>query len=128
MLRVLIVDDWQDSTTTLHWLLLDWGHEASVAADGATALKMVESFRPDVVILDIALPVMSGYEVAKRVRQLDPHKPLIIAHSGYCTDADVRRSLEVGCNHHLAKPASPEDLQRLLNAYEQWLLGPSAPP
>ncbi len=119
MLRVLVVDDWPDSITTLHWLLRDWGHEARVAADGATALKMADSFRLDVVILDIAMPGMNGYEVAKRLRQLDPHKPLIIAHSGYCTDADVRRSLEAGCNYHLAKPVSPEDLRRLLEAYEQ---------
>lgn len=121
MLRVLVVDDSRDSITTLHWLLQNWGHEAHVAADGRTALEMADSLQPDVVILDLAMPEMDGYEVAKRLRQLDAQKPIIVVHSGYCTEADVRRSLEAGCNRHLPKPVDPDDIRRLLRAYEQWL-------
>ena len=121
MLRVLVVDDWQDSITSFHWLLQEWGHETRVAADGPTALKMAETFQPDVVILDLAMPGMDGYEVAKCLRQRDPQKPLLIAHSGYCSDADVRRSLEAGCSYHFPKPVDPIEVKQLLEAYEQWL-------
>lgn len=121
MLRVLVVDDWTDSITTFHVLLRDWGHEALVAADGPTALKIAGSFRPDVVILDIAMPVMDGYEVAKRLRQGAPCKPLIIAHSGLCREDDVRRSLEAGCHYHFTKPVDPIEIKQLLDAYERWL-------
>jgi CheY-like chemotaxis protein len=121
MLRVLVVDDWQDSITSLHWLLQNWGHEAHVAADGPTALEMADSLQPDVVILDIAMPGMDGYEVAKRLQQRDAHKPFIIIHSGYCSEADVRRSLEAGCSYHFPKPVDPDDIRRLLEAYEKWL-------
>ena len=121
MLRVLAVDDWPDSLTTLRLLLQVWGHEACVADDGPTALRMADSFQPDVVILDIAMPGMDGYAVAKRLRQFDRGKPLIIAYSGFCTAEDVRRSLEVGCNYHFSKPVEPDTIRRLLGAYEQWL-------
>lgn len=121
MLRVLVVDDSRDSISTLHWLLQNWGHEAYVAADGPTALRMANSLQPDVVILDLAMPGMDGYEVAKHLRQLDAHKPIIIVHSGYCTDADVRRSLEAGCKYHLPKPVDPDDMRRLLEDSERGL-------
>ena len=122
MLRTLVVDDWPDPIATLHLLLHSWGYEACVASDGPTALKLANRFQPDVVILDIALPGMDGYEVAKRWRRQHSQKPLIIAHSGYCTDADVRLSLEAGCHYHFAKPVDPDVIKRLLEAYAQWLL------
>lgn len=124
MLRVLAVDDVPDSITTLRLLLQAWGHEACAAADGHMALKTADNLHPDVVILDLAMPRMDGYEVAKRLRQLDAHKPLIIAHSGFCTEADVRRSLEAGCNYHLRKPVEPDVIRRLLEAYGRWLQQP----
>jgi CheY-like chemotaxis protein len=118
MSRVLVVDDCLDTDTTLQWLLREWGHEACVATDGETALKMADIFHPDAVILDIGLPGIDGYDVAKSLRQFDPRKPFIIAHSGYCTEADVRRSLEAGCNHHLPKPIEPDEIKRLLESCE----------
>jgi two-component system CheB/CheR fusion protein len=119
MLRVLVDDDCPDCSVSLQWLLQKWGHDARVATDGPTALKRADRFQPDAVLLDLAMPRMDGYKVAKHLRQQDPQKPLIIAHSGYCTEADVRRSLEVGCNHHLPKPVEPDEIKRLLEAYEQ---------
>ena len=121
MLRVLVVDDTSDIIESLQWLLQGWGHEARVAANGPTALKMVEVFHPDVVILDLAMPGMDGYEVAKRLRQLKLQKLLIIVLSGYCADQDVRRSLEVGCNYHIRKPAQPDEIKRILESCERVL-------
>jgi two-component system CheB/CheR fusion protein len=80
---------------------------------------MAEKFLPDVVLLDIGLGGMDGYEVARRLRQCDPQKPLIIAHSGYCTTEDVKLSLDAGCNLLLAKPVEPDEIKRILTDYEQ---------
>jgi CheY-like chemotaxis protein len=90
MLRILAVDDWPDSTTSLQSILQEWGYEARVATDGATALTIANSFHPDVVILDLAMPGMHGYEVVKRLRQLDlqkasHHYPFGLLHSRRCT-------------------------------------------
>ena len=121
MLRILVVDDCPDNASTIQWLLLAWGHEACVATDGPTALDLADSFQPDVVVLDIGLPGIDGYEVAKRIREPDSEKPFIIAHSGYCTEADVQRSLRTGFLAHLAKPADPEDIRKILVICEKSL-------
>jgi CheY-like chemotaxis protein len=121
MLRVLVVDDSQDTATTLQWLLRVWGYEAHVATDGPTALKVADNFHPDAVILDIALPGMDGYELAKRLRKPNSEKPFIVAHSGYCSDAHVRRSLKAGFAAHLPKPVDPEDIRKILVICEKWL-------
>ena len=127
MLRILVVDDWPDSITSLQLLLQQWGYEARVAADGPTALEMNHRFKPDVMILDIDMPGMDGHEVAQRLRQLDPHKPIIIAYSGYCEKADVRCALDSGCNYHLCKPTDLDEVKHLLEACEQWLLAQPSP-
>jgi CheY-like chemotaxis protein len=121
MLRILVVDDWPDAVMSLQLLLQSWGYEALVAVDGPSALKMADRFHPDVVILDIGMPGMDGYEVAKRLQEPNPETPFIIAHSGYCTDTDVRRSLKAGCIAHLPKPVDPDDIRRLLETCEKWL-------
>ncbi len=121
MLRVLVVDDCQDSATSLQLLLQVWGHEARVAIDGPTAIQMAESFWPDVMILDIDLPGMDGYEVAKRLRKTNSETPFIVIHSGHCTDADMRRSLKAGFIAHLPKPVDPEDIRKVLVICEKWL-------
>jgi CheY-like chemotaxis protein len=120
MLRVLVVDASPDCATTLQWLLQSWGHEAVVATDGPTALELADSFRPDMVILDIALPGMDGYELAKRLRKPNSETPLIVVHSGYSSDADISRSLKAGFLAHLAKPVDPEDIRKILVICEKW--------
>jgi CheY-like chemotaxis protein len=120
MLRVLVVDASPDCATTLQWLLQSWGHEACFATDGPTALDLANSFQPDVVVLDIALPGIDGYEVAKRLRKPNSKKPFLVAHSGFCTDADVQRSLKAGFLAHLAKPTDPEDIRKILVICEKW--------
>src|SRR5579885_2342671 len=101
MLRILVVDDCPDTATSLQWLTQAWGHAARIATDGPTALTMADSFQPDIMLLDINLPRMDGYEVAKRLREVDPQRPIIIAFSGYCTGDDIRRALDAGCNCYL---------------------------
>jgi CheY-like chemotaxis protein len=82
---------------------------------------MVEDFHPDVVVLDLAIPGIDGYEVAERFQQHGPQKPVLIAHSGYCTEADVLRSINAWCCFRGTKPAEPHELRWLLDCCEQLL-------
>jgi CheY-like chemotaxis protein len=118
MLRVLVVEDWADTATSLARLLHCWGYDARIARDGATALKTADSFQPQAVLLDInLLKGMDGYEVARRLRQQEgPGKPTIICISGYATQDHRRRAREAGCDHYLIKPAEPEAIRLLLEA------------
>jgi two-component system CheB/CheR fusion protein len=114
-LGVLIVDDCADTTSSLALLIEAWGHEALVANDGSTALRLASESRPDVVILDIGMPRMSGLEVARRLRQLPGlDGALVVAMSGYASEDDSNRSLQAGCNLHLVKPPDLQHLRRLL--------------
>jgi len=121
MLRVLVVDDCPDSVLSLRLLLQSWGYEARDATDGPAALDVADSFQPDVVVLDIGLPGMDGYQVAKRLRKPNSETPFIVVHSGHCTDADMRRSLKAGFIAHLPKPVDPEDIRKILVICEKWL-------
>jgi signal transduction histidine kinase/DNA-binding response OmpR family regulator len=112
--RVLIVDDNADGADSLALLLSVAGHEVQVCHDGPTALLRAETFRPEVVLLDIGLPGMDGYEVARRLRARAGTNPaLLVALTGYGQDDDLRRSREAGFDHHLVKPADPEMLASL---------------
>src|SRR5262249_48412946 len=98
-LRVLVVDDYPDSLTTLRWLLQAWGYEVAEAPDGPSALSSAASFVPDVVLLDIGLPGMDGYEVARQLRALPGQgKTLLVALTGFGQVADVERCLQAGCD------------------------------
>ena len=105
-LRVLVVDDNLDSAQSLGMLLEATGHDVQVAYDGPTALQATRDYEPHVVLLDIGLPGLDGYEVAKRIReQLTLKNTVLVAMTGYGNVVDVRRSEEAGFNHHLVKPA-----------------------
>jgi PAS domain S-box-containing protein len=113
--RVLVVDDHEDSTESLGLLLRLMGHDVRLAADGPQALAAAESFRPEIVILDIGLPGMDGYEVAARLRESpDLSGARLIALTGYGQEEDRERSREVGFEAHLVKPIEMESLHRLL--------------
>jgi two-component system CheB/CheR fusion protein len=115
--RVLVVDDNRDAATTLALLLRARGHEVQVANDGHAALELAESFRPQVVLLDIGLPGIDGYEVARRLRSSPRTRDiLIVAISGYGQDEDRKRSQQVGFDFHLVKPVDPAVLQSLLTS------------
>jgi CheY-like chemotaxis protein len=92
-----------------------FGHEAKVAHDGPTAIARVRADRPDVVLCDIGLPGMSGYEVARQLRADGGVEPMkLIAVSGYAQPEDVARAADAGFDGHVAKPLDPADLETLL--------------
>lgn len=113
--RVLIVDDNRDSSDSLAELLKIPGHEVHTANDGLEAMTEEARFHPDVILLDIGLPELNGYEVARRIRE--QHKdngPVIIAMTGWGQEEDRRRSREAGFNAHIVKPVDPKVLSKLL--------------
>jgi PAS domain S-box-containing protein len=103
--RVLVVDDNQDMASGLAKLLSLLGHDVQTAYDGKTAVELALKYCPEVVLLDIGLPGMSGYEVARRLREeCSCRDGLIIAITGYGQEEDIRKSKEAGFDHHLVKP------------------------
>jgi CheY-like chemotaxis protein len=112
--RVLVVDDNRDGAESLADVVRMLGHTVDVAYDGAAALEKARANPPDVMLCDIGLPGMSGYEVAKAVRATDERVQLI-AVSGYAQPEDVKRALDAGFDAHVAKPCDPETIDRLLS-------------
>jgi CheY-like chemotaxis protein len=118
-LRVLVVDDNRDAALSLSVLLNTWGHTARIAHDGEQALEMARVFKPQVVLLDVGLPTIHGYEVALRLRKIPAcHACLLIAVTGWGQEADRAQSRGAGINYHLVKPVEPEALHALLATYE----------
>jgi CheY-like chemotaxis protein/anti-sigma regulatory factor (Ser/Thr protein kinase) len=113
--RILVVDDNHSNATSLGVLLHALGQDVEMAYDGPAALELARDRRPDLVLLDIGLPGMDGYEVARRCRQdADLRRIMLVAMTGYGKEEDRRRSQEAGFNAHLVKPVNLEDLQVLL--------------
>jgi PAS domain S-box-containing protein len=113
--RVLVVDDNRDAAESLVMLLRLVGHDASLALDGPTALRAAAAAPPDVVLCDIGMPGMNGYEVARRLRGLTGvGRPLLVAVTGFGAAEDRRRTAEAGFDAHLVKPVEPEALMQLL--------------
>jgi PAS domain S-box-containing protein len=110
--RVLVVDDNVDAAKSIAMILKLSGYDVHCVHDGPSALAAAQSYRPDVVVLDIGLPGMSGYEVAQHLRATPEFKRVpLVAVTGYGQDEDRRRSKEVGFDHHLTKPVDPNALQ-----------------
>ncbi|MBY0527310.1 MAG: CHASE3 domain-containing protein [Gemmataceae bacterium] len=113
--RVLVADDNEDAAASLAMLLKVMGHEPHVVHDGAQAVEAATTFKPDVVLLDIGMPKMNGYEAAQRIRQLPGGKSMtLVALTGWGQDEDRRRSEEAGFDHHMVKPVDPAALENLL--------------
>ncbi len=112
--RILVVDDNRDSAETMQLLLEALGYEASVAYDGLAGLEAIKERMPDVVLLDIGLPGLSGIEVARRVRSEVLQQPTLIAITGYGQESDRETSYDAGFFAHLTKPVALEQLQALL--------------
>lgn len=113
--RVLLVDDNSDSTEPLSLLLQAKGHETRVATDGAEAISVADEFRPQCVLLDLGLPRMDGYEVARRLRKR-PYggEVVLVALTGWA-GRDVRtKAAEAGFDYHLVKPVNWEELERIV--------------
>ncbi len=112
--RVLIVDDNEDAAGLLSDLLEAMGHTTRVAHDGPTALRIVESFVPHLAVLDIGLPIMDGYELARRLRARVGDAAKLVALTGYGQDADRQRAADASFDAHLVKPVTAEHLEHLL--------------
>lgn len=112
--RVLVVDDNRDAADSLVQLVRLFGHQADVAYDGPSALVNARASRPDLVLCDIGLPGMDGYEVARRLRSEMGVR--MVAISGYARAADLQQSAQAGFEEHLAKPPRPEEILRVLRS------------
>lgn len=114
--RVLVVDDNLDAREALRFLLEDEGHDVATAADGPQALEQARSFVPEIVLLDIGLPGMDGYEVARRLRSVpECADAVIVAVSGYGQAEDRARSSTAGFDDHLLKPVAPDLLLKIVS-------------
>jgi CheY-like chemotaxis protein len=115
--RVLIADDNQDAAETLAMLLRIEGHQVHVVHDGRAAVSAFTDFNPEVALLDIGMPELSGYEVARRVRE-SPHgrSVTLIALTGWGQDRDKEQALAAGFNHHFTKPVEPARITELLRS------------
>jgi len=120
-LRILIADDERDTASVLAAILRDEGHEAHMVLRGDEVLEMDRLVRPDVVILDINMPGMSGFAVAREIRaRRGVAAPLLVAISGKWTRKEDQALGEgVGFEHYLLKPCDPRQLIELLNAFQQ---------
>ena len=114
--RVLVVDDNVDSAQSMSLLLGLEGYQVDCAYDGEQALSRAESFRPEVVLLDLGLPRFSGFEVARRLRaEPSGAAMLLVAVSGYGRERDRQAAREAGFDLHLTKPADPDEVLRVLS-------------
>jgi DNA-binding response OmpR family regulator len=111
--NVLIVDDNVDAADSLALALRAMGHEVDVAHDGRSGVEMSRRTRPDIVLLDLVMPQMSGYDAAREIRRFLGAGVRIIAVTGYGRDEDRRRSLESNFDQHIVKPLDPDLLKRL---------------
>lgn len=112
--RVLLVEDQPDGREMLRLILELLGNHVEVAADGLEGLNKALAFRPEVGILDIGLPQLDGYQLARKIRESLGADVFLIALTGYGSAEDRRRALDAGFNIHLTKPADPAELTRLV--------------
>ena len=117
--RILVVDDLPDSADSLALLLQSHGHEVRTSYDGADAVEIAREYRPDVVLLDLGLPQLNGYEAARRLRGLSLGEPvLLIAITGWGQEEDRWRTHEAGFDQHMVKPVDPNALMKMLVVVE----------
>jgi CheY-like chemotaxis protein len=119
-LSILVVEDDADAARSYEILLGLFGHRPRLASDGPTALRLAAESMPDVALIDLGLPGMDGYEVAKRLSQQSTgRRPLLIAVTGYGQEGDRLRSAAVGIDLHLVKPVDPDEIMDLLRRFER---------
>lgn len=113
--KIMVVDDNEDAAESLATLLSIGGHDTRMAHDGSDAVNLAADFRPDIIFLDIGMPVLDGHETAKLIRQQPWGQAIVlVALTGWGQTEDRRRSKDAGFNHHLVKPADPAVVQKLL--------------
>jgi CheY-like chemotaxis protein len=114
--RILVVEDNPEGREMLCTLLEVRGHQVAAAENGLQGVQKALAWRPEIAIIDIGLPLLDGYQVARRVRAVLGEQILLIALTGYCQTEDRRRAFEAGFDVHLSKPADLDELYRLLSA------------
>jgi two-component system CheB/CheR fusion protein len=112
--RVLVVEDCPDTAATLAFLLRHWGHETCEVHNGKEAVDAARQFDPDAAILDIGLPNLDGFAVAKEMRRSENRKLLLVALTGFAQEEYRQRSYRAGFDHYLVKPVAPDTLKALL--------------
>jgi DNA-binding response OmpR family regulator len=112
--RILVVDDNEDAANSLATLLEVMGYEVRTAYDGPEAIAAADDFHPAVALLDIGLPRLSGYDIARHVRDRRGNEVLLVAITGWGQEDDRRRAREAGFDHHFTKPADFEVLLELI--------------
>jgi CheY-like chemotaxis protein len=115
-LRILVIDDDPDMVQSLALLAVGMGHDVQRATSGWEALRVARRTRPEIVLLDLGLPDIDGYAIARQLRR-EPAlaRTRIVAITGHAREEDRKRSLDAGCDEHLVKPVDPAVLDRLLN-------------
>lgn len=113
--KVLVVDDNTDAADSLATLLGVMGYEVRIAYDGPEAIEAADEFQPAVALLDIGLPKLSGYDIARHVRQKQGADVLLVAITGWGQEDDRRRAREAGFDHHFTKPADFDLLLKLID-------------
>ena len=114
-IKILVVDDNRDAATSLAMMLKLMGNDTRTAHDGLEALDIAAVYHPDLILLDIGMPRLNGYETAKRIReQAWGQSVRLVALTGWGQDNDRRKSEEVGFDSHMVKPIAPESLKQLL--------------
>ena len=120
VMRILVVEDNADCAESMALVLRLAGHQATVAPDGPTALQAAAEWQPDVILLDIRMPGMDGWEVARWLKERQGGKPpLIVAVTGFGSEEDRRRSREAGIDLHLLKPVEPDQLREFLSKFHR---------
>ncbi len=118
--RILVVDDNRDAATSLAMMLKLMGNEAAKAHDGIEAIEIAEQFRPDLIMLDIGMPRLNGFDTAKRIRALPwGQQVTIVALTGWGQEEDRKRSKEAGIDDHLVKPVEPSALEKMLKSWHR---------
>ena len=113
---ILIIEDHDDAREALRALLELEGHSVEAAASGPRGVEMAQARMPDIALVDIGLPEVDGYEVARRLRTLKSGRPYLIALTGYGQPDDVKRARDAGFDAHLLKPVDPDALAKILSA------------
>lgn len=113
-LRIIVADDDRDAVMTLATILQHEGHQVREVYRGSEVLRMVREFDPDVALIDIGMPGMTGYDVARELRQIFGKRPVLVAVTGWKKASDRIAAQIAGFDHHLAKPLEPEALLGLL--------------
>ena len=116
--RILVVEDQEDLRGVLRDLLTGSGYAVAEAADGQAGVEMTRSERPDLVLMDIQLPVMDGYEATRKIKTDPNHKATpVIAVSSYAMKGDEEKARAAGCDHYVTKPYSPVQLLRIIRSF-----------